>query len=109
MNWSGVSVLTEVCVVNRETLELCQTVVCVCVCFHKTRGEKKHLSEQWPSGVALNEMLFFPNPHLTQEAFTRSSVRLFFQLLFSLSSFFELIFDIRACPGMSVTNCSPTL
>lgn len=62
MNWSGVSVLTEVCVVNRETLELCQTVVCVCVCFHKTRGEKKHLSEQWPSGVALNEMLFFPIP-----------------------------------------------
>ncbi len=94
MNWSGVSVLTEVCCVversNPDALELCQTVVCVCVCFHKTRGEKKHLSEQWPPGVALNEMLFFPNPHLTQEAFTRSFVRLFFQPLFSLSSFFSL-------------------
>lgn len=82
----------------------------MCV-FHKYfREKKKHLSEQWPSGVAPSEMLFFSVPHTSLK-----KCLLVFSVILFLSYFISIIFalssnsDIHVCPRMSVTNCSPTL
>ncbi len=96
--------------------QLCVCVcVCVCVCISiRPEGKKSIWASNGLRGGCTERNAFFSNPHLTQEAFTRSLVCLFFysfifSLFFRFSFWFELIFDIRACPGMSVTNCSPTL
>lgn len=81
--------------------------------FHKySRGKKSICESNSLRGLHQMKMLFFLNPpHLTQEVFFFFCYYSFSRSLSLSFSFFtfDLNSDIRICPRMSVTNCSPTL